>query len=63
MKTASFFDFSDVVTHEIVLENSSIRLFVRREDLIHRFVLVELFPTILRRLRMQENGLVLKLLE
>ena len=38
MKTASFFDFSDVVTQEIELENSSFRLFVRREDLIHPFV-------------------------
>jgi 1-aminocyclopropane-1-carboxylate deaminase len=38
MKTASFFDFSEVITQEIELENSSVRLFVRREDLIHPFV-------------------------
>jgi 1-aminocyclopropane-1-carboxylate deaminase len=38
MKTAAFFDFSEVITQEIELENSSVRLFVRREDLIHPFV-------------------------
>jgi 1-aminocyclopropane-1-carboxylate deaminase len=38
MKTAAFFDFSEVITQEIEIENSSVRLFVRREDLIHPFV-------------------------
>jgi len=38
METTTFFDLPEVKTQEIVLENSSVRLFVRREDLIHPFV-------------------------